>query len=359
MRLERIVALGVALAAVGCRAGDDAPRPAVPSEIVGGPAPETPDVRATRELKRYVDTHVAELASACVAICEAAPAADADGWSAAEDREDIDAMRAHWRRARAAYERIEGAIAILFPETDADVDGRYERVIELRADPAPFDPHGFVGMHAVERVLWSGEIPPAVDAFERALPFYAAPRAPHDELEARAFTSELCARLVSDVRGMERELGPIALDPATAWRGIHGSIEEQAEKVLLGSTGEDESRYAAHTLADMRANLQGGRAALRAFAPWIESLPEGRARLAAIEARMGTLERAYRDAGGDALPPVPEGFDPDAPSDAHLATPYGRLFAIVHEASDPRAPGSLAALLRETGDALGIPPLGR
>lgn len=353
-----VAGCALALVALGCQGeGEAAPIP--PPERAAAPAAASLDERATRALKRYVDAHVAELAAACAAICEAAPAPDADGWSAEADRASVDEMRARWRRARAAYERIEGAIAILFPETDADVDGRYERVTELRADPMPFDAHGFVGMHAVERILWASERSPAVDAFEAALPFSAPARTPRDALEARAFTSQLCARLVSDVRAMERELGPIALDPATAWRGIHGSIEEQAEKVLLGSTGEDESRYAAHTLADMRANLEGGRAALRAFAPSIESLPDGPERLAAIEAQLAALDRAYRDAGGDALPPVPDGFDPDAPSDAHLATPYGRLFVLVRDASDPRRPGSLAALLRETGDAMGIPPLGR
>lgn len=315
--------------------------------------------RATRDVKRYVDAQVAALAAACDALCAAAPAPDEDGWSIAEDREAVRSMRTSWRRARIAYERVEGAIAILFPETDADVDGRYEREAELRRDPLPFDANGFVGMHAIERILWSDAVPPAASTFERALPFYDAPRTPADAVEARAFRDELCARLTRDVRAMERELGPVALDPATAWRGIQGSIEEQAEKVLLGTTGEDESRYAAHTLADMRANLEGGRAVLAAFAPRVELLPDGPARLDVIRARFDALERAYRDAGDDALPPAPDGFDPDAPSEAHLATPYGRLFTLLSSASDPRADGALAAHLRETGDAMGIPPLGR
>lgn len=312
---------------------------------------------AVREVKRYVDAQVVELSLAAAALCEAAPVSG--GWSLETDRDAVLAMRAAWRRARLAYERVEGAIAILFPETDAAVDGRFEHEAELRRDEAPFDGLGFVGMHALERILWSDAIPPAVQRFERPLRGYTEPRTPATADEAGAFRDGLCMRLVRDVRAMESALAPVALDPATAWRGIVGSIEEQAEKVRLGSTGEDESRYAAHTLADMRANLEGGRAVLAAFGPMLEAHPDAAARRAELDARLAVLERAYAEAGEDALPPVPEGFDPDAPSEAHLATPYGRLHALLSDTTDPRVPGSLAALLRATGEAMGIPPLSR
>ena len=258
-----------------------------------------------------------------------------------------------------AYERIEGAIAILFPEIDRDVDGRYEHVAELRADDAPFDDRGFVGMHAIERILFADAHAPEVVAFERALPGYAPPRTPGDVAEARAFSEGLCARLVRDVRTMERQLAPLALDAPTAFRGIQGSVEEQAEKVLLGATGQDESRYARHTLADMRANLEGGRAVLAGFDGLLRASEGGAARLAALDAGFAQLERAYAALEGDALPDVPEGFDPDAPSEAHLATAYGRLFTLLSRASDPDADGSPAAALLAAGDALGIAPLGR
>lgn len=314
----------------------------------------SPSDRAVVEVKRYVDGRVAALAGACEAMCAAAPAPDADGWSFERDRAAVEAMQRHWRRARIEYERVEGAIAILFPELDHDVDGRYEREAELRRDEAPFDDRGFIGMHAIERVLWSSTIPAPAVAFERALPGYVPARTPASEAEARAFAGGLCRRLVRDVRTMQRQLAPLALDPPTAWRGIQGSIEEQSEKVLLGATGQDESRYAANTLADMRANLEGGRAVLAAFDAM---LGEHDAR--EIDRRMDALERAYAAAGADALPPVPDGFDPDAPSEAHLATDYGRLFTLLSSASDPEVDGSLAHALRRAGDAMGIPPLAR
>jgi hypothetical protein len=116
--------------------------------------------------------------------------------------------------------RSRPAIAILFPETDAAIDGRFEREAELHLDARAFDATGFVGMHAIERILWSDAIPPAVVVFEQPLVGYVVPRTPRDADEARAFRDDLCAHLVTQVRGMQRALGPVALDNATAWRGI-------------------------------------------------------------------------------------------------------------------------------------------
>lgn len=345
--MTRRLALGLVVTLLAC--GERAPPPPEPS----------PSERAILEVKRYVDAHVDALADAARALCAAAPAADEDGWSHERDRAAVEAMRAEWRRARVEYERVEGAIAILFPHIDQSIDGRYEHEAELRRDDDPFDDRGFVGMHAIERVLWASAIPAPADRFERALPGYVEPRTPSSTEEARAFREGLCARLVRDVETMREQLAPLALDAATAWRGIQGSVEEQSEKVLLGATGQDESRYAESTLADMRANLEGGRAVLAAYRPMMEATPGARARRAEIDRRMRELEEAYAAIGTDALPPVPDGFDPDAPSEAHLATAYGRLFTLLSTASDPDVEGSLAHLLRGAGDAMGIPALGR
>ncbi len=324
------------------------------------PPPEVPpDRRAIVEVKSYVDSHVAALAEAVRSMCAAAPAPDADGWSLERDRAAVSAMRREWRRARVEYERVEGAVAILFPHNDQAIDGRYEHEAELRRDGDPFDDRGFVGMHAVERILWSSSIPAATERFERGLPGYVEPRFPASEAEAARFRDGLCARLVHDVETMRDQLAPVALDAATAWRGIQGSIEEQSEKVLLGATGQDESRYAENTLADMRANLEGGRAVLAAYDALIEATPGARARRGEIDARLRELEQAYDAIEGHALPPVPDAFDPDEPSEAHLATPYGGLFTLLSRASDPDASGSLAHELRRAGDAMHIPPLSR
>ena len=324
------------------------------------PAPRAaPDECAARAVKTWVDGEIDALARAAEEIRAAAPEPDADGWSIEHDRASIEAMRAAWRRARVAYEHVEGAIAILFPETDAAIDGRFEREAELHLDARPFDASGFVGMHAIERILWSDAIPPAVVVFEQPLVGYVVPRTPRDADEARAFRDELCAHLVARVRGMQRALGPVALDNATAWRGIEGSIEEQSEKVLLGTTGQDESRYAAITLADMRANLEGARAVLRAFGPVMAAHPEAEAHRAPIEAGLAELERTYDAIEGDALPDAPTSFDPDRPSETDGATPYGRVFAILSRATNGRDEGTLAWHLRAAGNAMDISPLSR
>lgn len=332
--------------------GDLAPAP------VPEPSPVAPERQAILDVKVYVDENVARLVEACEGICAAAPAPDADGWSIEADGDAVDSMRRQWRSARDAYERVEGAIAILFPRLDQDVDGRYEHIVELRPDLAPFDETGFIGMHALERILWAGSHSADVERFERGLRGYGEPRTPAGQEEAARFRDGLCARLVRDATTMQRQLAPLALDHQTAWRGIQGSVEEQAEKVAFHATGEDESRYSQRTLADMRANLAGGRAVLAAYAPMMAANPRASALRDTIEERFAALARAY-GSDGDALPPVPDGFDPDGPSADHLATPYGHLFTLLSTASDPREEGSLAHLLRRAGDAMDIPPLAR
>jgi iron uptake system EfeUOB component EfeO/EfeM len=311
--------------------------------------PVAPLARATIEVDRYVDGEAHALTRAAEALC-------AEGAT-------NETRRARWRETRLHYERIEGAISVLFPETDADVDDRYERVAELRADTDPFDGEGFIGMHAIERVLWGPEVwARAADGevvrFESALVHVAPPIALDDTTRAR-FEAGLCARLVRDLRGMEQTLDSVALDPSTAWRGVLGSIEEQAEKVRLGTTGQSESRYAGHTLADMRGNLEGGLAVLEAFASEIEALPDGSERLQRLREGFARLEQAYRASPGDDLPAAPSTFDPDHPRQADRATPYGRLFVLLAHESDPEANRSLAYEVRATGRAMGIAELGR
>lgn len=343
--MKRAITIAAMLALGGCgsREPSQAEAPSPTSE------PVAPHARATIEVDRYVDGEARALLHAGEALC-------AEGI-------DLGERRARWRDARLHYERIEGAIAVLFPETDADVDDRYEHVAELRADGDPFDGEGFVGMHAIERVLFGPEVfarepPSEVARFESALIHFAPPVALDDTTRAR-FESGLCARLVRDLRGMEETLDPVALDPSTAWRGVLGSIEEQAEKVRLGTTGQSESRYAGHTLADMRGNLEGGRAVLEAFATEIEGLPEGPERLRRLREGFARLDEAYRASPGDDLPAVPPGFDPDRPRAEDRDTPYGRLFVLLGHESDPEAHQSLAYEIRATGRAMGIAELGR
>jgi iron uptake system component EfeO len=315
-----------------------------------------PPQRVTLAVKAYLDAEMAALEAAARALQAAAPAPDADGWSAAADPAALRAMRVQWGRMRDAYEHIEAATTVLFPETDVAIDGRYETFAEGGADRDPFDGHGVTGMHAIERVLWADEVPAAVRAFEASLregTVYVPARFPGDAREAAAFRDGLVGRLVDDVAAMRREFRPLALDPAAAYRGVVASMREQGEKVDLAATAEEESRYARRTLADMRANLDGGAAIFGLFRPWLRDAGEG-ALADAIDARLRQLRRRYDSLPGDALPAVPDGWNPDAPTPAQRATPYGALRAALLAEADPDRAGSLAALMIQAGKGIGI-----
>src|SRR5881628_2638432 len=61
------------------------------------------------------------------------------------DAEAITAMREAWKRARTAYEHVEGAVVSLFPGVDVALDARYEEMLAKlgpAGDPDPFDGRG-------------------------------------------------------------------------------------------------------------------------------------------------------------------------------------------------------------------------
>ncbi|MEQ1504888.1 MAG: imelysin family protein, partial [Myxococcota bacterium] len=219
-------------------------------------------------VKDYVETELGSLADAAGALQGAAPGT---AWGATEAA----AMQPAWKDARVSYERVEGAIAVLFPDLDVSTDERYDGFLAEGPDDDPFDAEGITGIHAIERILWSDRIPPNVVAFESALPGYAPASFPTTDADAASFRDGLCQRLVDDTRSMVEQFEPLALDESTAFRGVIGSMAEQAEKVGLAGTGEDESRYAQHTLADMRANLEGGVAIFEAFREQVHALDDG------------------------------------------------------------------------------------
>lgn len=319
----------------------------------------SPQQLATQGTKDMIARELATLTAAARALQAAAPTPDADGWSHASDAAAIARMQSEWRRMRVAYERVEGAIAVLFPETDVAIDERYDGFVSERADSNLFDGQGVTGMHAIERILWSNAIPQRVQTFEAGLPNMPQPaRTPRTMVEAAQFRDELVGRLIRDCEDMERQFRPLALDNATAFRGVIGSMQEQVEKLDKAATSEEESRYAQNTLADMRANLEGARATFEAFRPWIESTGE-RALAAQIQARIDAVDAAYRALSGDSLPAVPEGFNPAMPSAEHLATPYGQLRTMLQTETDPMHEGSLVALMERAATAMGIHGLRR
>jgi iron uptake system component EfeO len=311
--------------------------------------------RATLDVKDYIDGELNKLVTAAEAIEAAAPKPDADGWNVDADTAATDDMKAAWADARDAYEHVEGAIAVLFPGLDVATDARYDAFIEVTPDDNLFDDKGVTGMHAIERILWADWQPASVVAFESALDGYVPAATPVNKQEADDFKNELAARLVKDVKKMRDDFKPLALDSATAFRGIIGSIEEQREKVVLAATAEDESRYAQRTLDDMRANLEGGQKVYAAFEPWVKTAA-GDALNDEIKVELGKISDAYEALEGSAIPMVPEGFNPDQPTDKQLATDFGQLWTLLTHETDPEQE-SLVARMLEAADAMGIPQL--
>ena len=330
-----------ALMVAGCGSSDPAPRD-----------------RALGDVKAFITHNLDDLVGASSELQSAAPAADDDGWSSRSDASALANMKAAWKKARTAYEHIEGAIAVLFPELDISTDERYDGFLSTYGPDANlFDGQGVTGVHAIERILWSDSIDAVVLAFESALPGYVAARFPGNRQEADDFKSGLCQRLVTDVRAMRDDFRPLALDPAAAFRGVVGSMHEQLEKAEKAATGEEESRYARYTLADMRANVDAGRSTFAAFRPWLLSTNGGSDRATDIDTAFGRIDTAYAGLPGDALPAVPTTWSSLAPSAQDLATDFGRLWTVLRHEGDPEAPDSLVAELSSAAAAIGIPEL--
>lgn len=311
------------------------------------------EAQAILDVKATTTAELEALAAAALALQAAAPAPDADGWGPGETA----GMESAWKDARASYERVEGAIAVLFPDLDASTDERYDGFLAEGPDDDLFDGEHVTGVHAVERIVWADRHPTHVVAFESALAHYTPAAFPATQEEAARFQDALCQRLVDDTATMRDDFAPLALDAAAAFRGVIGSMAEQYEKVALAYTGEDESRYAQHTLADMRANLEGGAAVFAAFEPWLAAQDGGADVIASVHDGFDRVEAGYGAIAGDAIPAVPATWNPDAPTEADLATPYGQLFTLLSTEADPTVDGSLVAAMEDAADLLGIPQI--
>src|SRR5262245_7887580 len=82
--------------------------------------------RAVSQMHAELLTDVDELVRATTDLQSAAPVKVGNGWDSQEDAAGLAAMREAWVRARTSYERVEGAIAPLFPDIDAEIDARYD-----------------------------------------------------------------------------------------------------------------------------------------------------------------------------------------------------------------------------------------
>ena len=307
---------------------------------------------------------IADWKKAATDLQSHAPVTSGRGWDATLDAKAISDMKDDWKRVRVAYEHIEGAIAPLFPETDFATDARYDDFLtdlKGKGDDNPFDGDGVTGQHAIERILYADNVPSYVVTFESKLPGYNPARFPTSETEASDFKNKLCARLITDIAGLEQDWQPAKIDLAGAYQGLVALMNEQGEKVNKAATQEEESRYAQRTLADLRANLDGTVKIYDLFQPWIVSKsashPETSGSTADknIQAGFVSLRGVYGSTPGDAIPQPPPGWSSIKPTPEDLASPFGQLFSAVQAAVDPERDGSIVQQMNHAAALLGFP----
>jgi iron uptake system component EfeO len=310
-------------------------------------------------------TDIDGLLAAAKKLQAAAPVTPGRGWDKAQDAAAIEAMKAAWVEARSAYERIEGALAPIFPDVDASIDARYDDFLAdlgQAGDGDLFDDSGVTGLHAVERILYSDTTPAHVVEFEQTIPGYKAAAFPATEEEATEFRDKLCAKLIADAQTFHDQWQPANIDIAVAFQGLISLMNEQREKVNKASTNEEESRYSQRTMADLRDNLAGTKRAYAIFQPWIVTKPapkpgdkSGRDTDAAITAGFAKLDELYAQYPDPAIPQPPATWAAESPSPQDLATPFGQLFTGVRDAVDPNKDGSVVDEMNLAADVLGFP----
>jgi iron uptake system component EfeO len=336
----------------------------------GTSPPSDHNTQVASAMQQSMSDDLTALYHATMDLQAAAPTPLGRGWDATADAAAITAMKAAWVRARTAYEHVEGATAPIFPDIDVSIDERYDGFLtDLHGagDADPFDGQGVTGLHAVERILYAGPadaVPASVVAFEAALPGYRPAAYPATEAEAAELEAGLCARLVSDSKLLLDRWTPQEIDVSGAFQGLIGLMNEQQEKVNKAATGEEESRYSQHTMADLRANLEGTRKIYALFSGWMKTkaapaIPAGALSGAAVDASINAgfaqLAAVYATIAGDAIPPPPVTWSAEAPSPSDLQSPFGTLYTAVHQAVDPALPGSIVALMSQGATLLEIP----
>src|SRR5262245_29128680 len=140
--------------------------------------------QVTSAMHTSIGKSLADLAQAARDLQAAAPTHQ---WSMTTDAAAITAMKAAWKKARVAYELVEGATAPIFPDQDFAMDARYDDyMLELgpAGDNNLFDKTGATGMHSIERILFAAEIRDEVVTFESSLPGYKAAAWPTNDTDA-------------------------------------------------------------------------------------------------------------------------------------------------------------------------------
>jgi iron uptake system component EfeO len=314
------------------------------------------------------------LHTAAVALQDAAPSGKTAGWSAATDPGAVAAMRAAWRQARSAgaWGGCQAAAQVYAASLATSLDSRYETALATAADPYLFDGKGFVGMHAIERILWADSIPASATAFEVTLPNYTQAAFPLQASEAQDFKNQLCGQLVSDAASFQKAVEALTIDAPAGYTAGIDLVKLQFIKLEEAALGKDESRYANFTLDDMRANMATAGAVQQAFDGWLATkkggaptdagagilTPSGAQVVTAIDAGFGQIQQAYQsDPGaGAGLPPVPPGWIATDITPGLIGAPFSEIFLTVSAAVDDTTSSSLVSSMNQAVTLLGIAP---
>ncbi len=281
------------------------------------------------------------LVSSAQTIQEFAPVTQGRGWDPQADAVAIQNMKVAWENARSAYEHVEGAVALIHPDSDFAIDARYEQYLAAGPDAYAFDDKGVVGLDAIERVLWSDAIPAQTVAFESTLAGYAPAAFPATEQEASDFKNVLCGKLIADATALQVAWRTEDIDVSGAFDGLMALIGEQQTEISHAQNGAEESRYSQLTMDDLRSNVDGVEAIYGIFRPWIATKDGGSDMDAKIESGFATLDDLYGNVPGDAVP--------DASSAA-----YTELLGAVTTAVDPSHDGSIVFEMTRARSSLGL-----
>ena len=294
--------------------------------------------QAQSAVKSQITAELVIWYNAAVALRAAAPTPDADGWNDQADAAAVNAMKTQWAGTRDAYERIEGAIAVLFPDYDVSTDERYDGFLsDTGPDNDLFDEHG---RHRRPRHRAHPVGRPR--ARRRGRVRSGAARLRRRQLPHQHDSGDRVPRRSGDAPG-DRRAG--CADDVRAVDARHrGGVprrdrldQEQVEKTTLAADGEDESRYAQHTLADMRSNLAGGMNTYDAFRDWVRSEAGGTALDTDILAGFDRVSALYARSAATRC----RRCRPASTRTRRRPTSWRRLTGRSSRASRPRAPPTI------------------
>ena len=317
-------------------------------------------------IRTSISTDIKSLQDATSAMVSAAPSATDRGWDPAQDQAAMDATKAAWKQARTAYEHIEGATAPDFPNIDFSIDARYDDFLSAppltpNGDSDLFDDQGVTGLHAAERILYSDVIPERVVTFESSLMGYKAAAFPSNGDEAAEFKTKLLPKMVADAASLQAGWTPANINLNDAFGGLISLMNEQQEKVNKAATGEEESRYSQRTMTDLRDNLDGTKKIYSLFSAWLKTKTnandpslDGPTIDSKIMAGFATLEALYAETQGEAIPTPPDSWSAENPSDADLATDFGKLYSAIHAAVAHDDPNSVVYNMNQAATIFGF-----